>query len=59
MEPEKDLRALHIKAKKKCAGGTGDDKALVYNSEIFFFLASPQGLWILVLQSGIEPGPQQ
>ena len=37
MEPEKDLRALHIKAKKKCAGGTGDDKALVYNSETFFF----------------------
>ena len=53
------MRALHIKTKKNCAGDIGDDKALVYNSEIFFFLASPQGLWILVLQSGTEPGPQQ
>ena len=31
------MRALHIKTKKNCAGDIGDDKALVYNSEIFFF----------------------
>ena len=37
LQPEKDVRALHIKTKKKCAGGIGDDNALVYNSEIFLF----------------------
>ena len=37
LQPEKDVRALHIKTKKNCAGDIGDDKVLVYNSEIFFF----------------------
>ena len=50
------------KNQEECAGDMGDDKALDYNGDMlffFFFLASPQSLWILVLQSGIEPGPQQ
>ena len=49
----------HKSQEKMCWRHRGWQGSGLQQRDLFFFLASPQGLWILVLQSGIEPGPQQ